>query len=157
MLRRVLLKSVLDSSGALSRSLTGRLSVSLLPPDGMLLHRKIISISSSFPEKLPVPTCAPGWGRGNVWVKYLPQNTAYSPGQFSNQRTSHHATAFLTARSVLYCLYIWGNNVNEQITRVSFAENECIFHVTRVQITKSARCQNFVCLDFLRCVFHVIY
>ena len=42
--------------------------------------------------------------------------------------------------------------MNEQITRVSFAENECIFHVTRVQITKSARCQNFVCLDFLRFV-----
>ena len=47
--------------------------------------------------------------------------------------------------------------MNEQITRVSFAENECIFHVTRVQITKIARYQNFVCLDFLRCVFHVIY
>ena len=41
--------------------------------------------------------------------------------------------------------------------RIWLAENGCIFHVTQVQITSRVCCQNFVCLDFLWCVFHVNY
>ena len=41
--------------------------------------------------------------------------------------------------------------------RIWLAENKCIFHVTQVQITSRAGCQNFACVDFLWCVFHVNY
>ena len=52
----------------------------------------------------------------------------------------------MLTRTIILILIIY---MKKKITRVRLAENECIFHVTRVLIRNSARCQNFVLLDFL--------
>ena len=70
-------KSVLSQGAPLAWAYLGfyfkkRLEVSLLPQDGMLIHRKATpppSIASGFPDNLPLPIYTPGC------IKVLPKNT----------------------------------------------------------------------------------
>ena len=82
----------------------------------------------------------------------------FDPSQFYTQQDGVYkktvcdteVTTLVDTLGRSFRLLLFGacNNVHENITHVRLAENECNFHVTRVQIVTRLQIANSVCLDF---------
>ena len=87
----------------------------------------------------------------------------FDPSHFYTQQDGIHkktvcdteVTTLVDTLGRSFRLLLFGacNNVHDNISHVRLVEDECNFHVTRVQIVTRLQIANSVCLDSLACFF----